>query len=204
VIYKRAVEDAQGPEKAREKFRLQWTENAEHVPPMLLPTNPKRATTTWLIDYMPVIEQGLVDLAAWVEQGVPPAETTYAFSDGKVALPRSAKTRGGVQPVVEVTANGAVRADAKVGEPVTFTARAEAPDGAGTFTQAQWDLDASGAFALKAEVAPGQTELSLLTTTTFEAPGVYFVTCRVRLNRNGDPTARRQIENLASARVVVT
>lgn len=204
VIYKRAVEEAQGPEKAREKFRLQWTQNAEHVPPMLLPTNPKRATTTWLIDYMPVIEQGLVDLAAWVEQGVAPAETTYEFSDGKVTLPRSAKARGGVQPVVEVTANGALRTDAKVGESVTLTAHAEAPAGAGTFTQAQWDLDASGAFALKAEVAPGQTELTLSTIVTFDKPGVYFVTCRVRLNRDGDPTARRQLENLASARVIVT
>src|SRR3546814_17182819 len=58
IIYKQAVEAAQGPEKAREKFRLQWTENAEHVTPLLLPTNPARATTTWLLDYMPSIEQG--------------------------------------------------------------------------------------------------------------------------------------------------
>src|SRR3546814_20335370 len=41
IIYKQAVEAAQGPEKAREKFRMQWTENAEHVTPMLLPTNPE-------------------------------------------------------------------------------------------------------------------------------------------------------------------
>ena len=53
-------------------------------------------------------------------------------------------------------------------------------------------------------MSPGQTELTLSTTTTFDKPGVYFVTCRVRLNRHGDPAARRQIENLASARVVVT
>src|SRR3546814_17464862 len=75
IIYKQAVEAAQGPEKAREKFRLQWTENAEHVTPLLLPTNPARATTTWLIDYMPSIEQGLADLATWVEKGIQPAET---------------------------------------------------------------------------------------------------------------------------------
>lgn len=203
VIYKRAVENAQGPKAAREKFRLQWTQNAEHVPPMLLPSCAERATSTWLINYMPIIEQGLADLAAWVEQGVPPAETAYVFADGKVSLPSSAKARGGVQPVVAVTVDGAVRFDAKVGQPVTFTAQAEAPEGAGTFTQAQWDLDATGAFALEAEVPPGQTELTLRTTTRFDRPGVYFVTCRVRLNRQGDPTARRQLENLASARVVV-
>ncbi|CAN5143089.1 hypothetical protein BH10PSE2_BH10PSE2_05790 [soil metagenome] len=204
VIYKRAVEEVQGAEKAREKFRLQWTQNAEHVPPMLLPTHPTRATTTWLIDYMPVIEQGIVDLAAWVEQGTPPAETSYAFADGKVTLPASAKARGGIQPVVHVTANGALRTDARVGETVTFVASAEAPEGAGTFTQAQWDMDASGAFAKAAEVSLGQTALSLTTTATFDKPGVYFVTCRVRLNRQGDPKARRQVENLASARVIVS
>jgi hypothetical protein len=204
VIYKRAVEQVQGPEKAREKFRLQWTQNAEHVPPMLLPTNPKRATTTWLIDYMPIIEQGLVDLAAWVETGVAPAETTYAFVDGKVTLPRSASERGGVQPVVEVTANGAARAEAKVGEPVNIVAHAEAPPGAGTFTSAHWDLDASGRFAVDARVAPGLSELTLSHTHVFDKPGTYFVTCRARLNRHGDPAARRQLENLASARIVVT
>lgn len=203
IIYKRAVEQAQGPERARERFRLQWTENAEHVPPMLLPSNPKRATTTWLIDYMPIIEQGLVDLAAWVEKGVPPAETSYTFADGKISLPASARERGGVQPVVEVTANGQVRAEVGVGETVTITAAAEAPPGAGTFTQAHWDLDASGRFALAAEAPPGQTTLTVSTTHSFDRPGTYFVTCRVRLNREGDPAARRQIENLASARVVV-
>src|SRR3546814_4516381 len=38
IMYKQAVEAAQGPEKAREKFRLQWTENAEHVTPLPQPT----------------------------------------------------------------------------------------------------------------------------------------------------------------------
>ncbi len=105
---------------------------------------------------------------------------------------------------MEVTANGTVRTDVKVGEPVTLTVHAEAPEGAGTFTQAHWDLDASDAYSLRAEVAPGQTDLTLSTTIAFDKPGVYFVTCRVRLNRHGDPSARRQVENLASARVVVT
>src|SRR3546814_4226046 len=104
IIYKQAVEAAQGPEKAREKFRLQWTENAEHVTPLLLPTNPARATTTWLIDYMPSIEQGLADLATCVEKGIQPAETSHSFSDGKVILPAGAGARGGPKPVVRVPA----------------------------------------------------------------------------------------------------
>ena len=204
VIYKRAVEQVQGPDAARERFRLQWTQNAEHVPPMLLPSNPVRATTTWLINYMPSIEQGLADLAAWVERGVPPAETTYEFTDGKVSMPPTAQARGGTQPVVSVTANGEVRADVRPGTPVTLQVEAEAPPGAGSFTQVQWDLDGSGGFSVDQPIERGQTALSLSMDHAFEKPGTYFVTARVRLNREGDPAARRQIENLASARVVVT
>jgi hypothetical protein len=203
VIYQRAVLQAQGPERARERFRLQWTENAEHVPPMLLPSNPKRATTAWLIDYMPSIEQGLVDLAAWVEKGVPPAETHFSFADGKVSLPASAKEREGTQPVVTVTANGAIRAAVRPGAAVTVEVKAEAPPGAGTFTQVHWDFDGSGGFAVSQPVQPGQTELNLSMSHAYDKPGVYFATARVRLNRNGDPAARRQVENLASARIVV-
>jgi hypothetical protein len=203
VIYQRAVEQAQGPEKARERFRQQWTQNAEHVPPMLLPSNPKRATTTWLIDYMPSIEQGLVDLAAWVEKDVPPPETHYTFADGKVSLPATAKERGGTQPVVHVTVGGRTRCQARPGAPVTVDLRAEAPAGAGTFTRVDWDIDGSGAFATSQPIEPGQTELTLSTSHAFALPGTYFVTARVRLNRDGDPAARRQVENLASARVVV-
>ena len=203
VIYQRAVEQAQGPEKARERFRLQWTQNAEHVPPMLLPSNPKRATTTWLINYMPSIEQGLVDLAAWVEQGVPPAETQFEFVDGKVSLPASAKARGGTQPVVSVLAKGQIRAEARPGEAVTVTVAAEAPPGAGTFTYVDWDFDGSGQFAVSQSLEPGRTELKLSTTHAYDQPGTYFASVRVRLNREGDPKGRRQIENLASARIVV-
>ncbi len=203
VIYKRAVEQAQGAEKARERFRLQWTQNAEHVPPMLLPSNPKRATTTWLIDYMPSIEQGLVDLAAWVEKGIVPAETAFDFVDGKVSLPADAKARGGTQPVVTVLAKGALRADARPGESVALTLSAEAPPGAGTFTHVHWDFDGSGQFATSVPVEPGQTALSLSAAHAYDQPGTYFATARVRLNRHGDPAARRQVENLASARIVV-
>jgi hypothetical protein len=203
VIYKRAVEEVQGHERARERFRLQWTQNAEHVPPMLLPSVPKRSTTTWLIDYMPSIEQGLVDLAAWVEKGAAPAETQYVFKDGKVTLPATAKERGGTQPVVNVTANGGLRAEVKAGETVTVTVRAEAPPGAGTFTQAQLDFDGSGGFATPHPIESGQEEIAFSVTHTYAEPGTYFATARVRLNREGDPAARRQVENLASARIVV-
>lgn len=203
VIYKQAVEAAQGPEKARERFRLQWTENAEHVPPMLLPSNPMRATSTWLIDYMPSIEQGLVDLATWVEKGVPPPETSYTFTDGKVSLPATAAARGGTQPVLKVTADDEVRIEVRVGQKFTLQVEAEAPPGAGTITQLDWDLDGSGAFATGQPVAAGQTRVTLSTSHSYDRAGTYFPVARARLNREGDPGAPRQVENLAAARVVV-
>src|ERR1700734_4500247 len=65
VIYEEATIRAQGPQRAKERFCLRWTENAEHISPSFLPTSLKRATSTWLIDYMPIIEQSLVDLCDW-------------------------------------------------------------------------------------------------------------------------------------------
>ncbi|MDB5687508.1 MAG: hypothetical protein JWR77_2097, partial [Rhizorhabdus sp.] len=203
IIYKRAVEAAQGPEKARERFRLQWTENAEHVTPLLLPSNPLRSTSTWLIDYMASIEQGLADLATWVEQGIPPAETTYSFADGKVSLPARASERGGTQPVVGVRANGAVRVEVKPGEAVTLLVDAEAPPGAGTITHVDWDFDGSGRFAVAQPITLGQTRVSLTIDHAWDRPGTHFAAARVRLNREGDPAAARQVENLAAARIVV-
>ncbi len=99
--------------------------------PAWLPPSPLRASNTWLVDYTPIIEQGLVDLARWVEEGVAPASTSYEYVDGQVRLPATAAERGGVQPVVSVTANGGAMRQVAVGEPVTLSVQAEAPAAGG-------------------------------------------------------------------------
>src|SRR3546814_3853318 len=43
LSYKRAVDQAQGPTGAEENFRIRWTENAEHTPPMMVPAQPNRS-----------------------------------------------------------------------------------------------------------------------------------------------------------------
>src|SRR3546814_14584851 len=93
---------------------------------------------------MPSIEQGLADLATWVEKGIPPAETSYSFSDGKVSLPAGAAERGGTQPVVRVPAEGKACLEASVGQHVMLRVEAEAPPGAGTSTHLDWDFDGYG------------------------------------------------------------
>jgi len=206
IIYEGAVLGTQGPEGAEERFRLQWTENAEHIGPAMLPSSPLRASNTWLVDYNPIIEQGLFDLVRWVEDGVAPESTTYEYVDGQVRLPATAAERGGVQPVVRVTADGGVRTDVRVGSPVTLEVHAEVPPAGGTLVSVQWDFDGKGTFPFThPEVDGTQTEITLTTTHTYDTPGTYFATAMVASHRDGDVSARhRRLPNLASARVVVT
>jgi hypothetical protein len=206
IVYRNAVLRAQGEEGARERFRLRWTENAEHGPSAMVPSLPNRAASTWLIDYMPVIEQSLADLIDWVEHGVDPVDTAFEFADGKVLLSPDAGERRGIQPVVAVTANGAVRAEVAVGEPVSLELRATVPPGAGTIIHADWDFDGTGTFPFEHSDVDGSAASVVLSTThAFEQAGEYFVTGRVHSHRAGDVSATScRVPNLAQARVVVS
>jgi hypothetical protein len=205
VIYANAVAQAQGEAGAAERFRLRWTENAEHVPPMILKSPVGRAVNTWLVDYLPVIEQSLKDLVDWVENGVAPSATAYQYHDGLITLPTTAAERGGIQAVVTVTANGEARAEVSVGEAVTLAVNAEVPAGAGTVIAVQWDFDGSGSYPFQQDVDGTAAKVSLETTHAFDRPGTYFVTAKVESHRDGDVAATsRRVPNLAQARVVVS
>lgn len=203
--YKSAVERVYGVEGAKEKFRIRWTENAEHVPPFMAASQPGRANNTWLINYQPVIEQCLVDLAAWVEQGIEPAGSAFEYRDGKITLPATAADRGGIQAVVTATANGAARVEVRVGELVTLAMQAELPPGAGTIIGVSWDFDGSGTYPESSKVDGTASKVELSVTHRFHEPGTYFATVLVESHREGDVNATaRRIPNLAAARVVVS
>lgn len=205
IVYRDAVQRAQGDDGSKERFRLRWTEHAEHGPAFMVPSMPNRASHTWLIDYSPVLEQSLLDLFAWVEQGVEPAGTNFEWAGSRVYLPDDAKERGGIQPVISVTANGQARAEVRVGEPVTLELNAEVPPGAGTIIAAEWDFDGTGSFPFQHPDVDG-TSASVTRTTThsFERPGTFFVTGRVYSHRSGDVSADScRIPNVGQARVVV-
>jgi hypothetical protein len=206
VEYREGVIAVQGPEAAARKYRLRWTENAEHATAENVPSMPNRNSTTWLIDYVPIIEQCLADLTRWVEDDIDPDATTYELSDGKIILPPSAAERGGVQPVVRVTANGGPRAEVKAGEPVTLEVHAEAPRQGGTIIAAQWDFDGSGAYPFHhADLDGTAKQVTLTTTHAWDRPGTYFATALVHSHVDGDVAATsRRLPNLASARVVVS
>lgn len=201
---KNNVEKERGDEAAK-YFCLRWVENAEHVPPGMAASPPGRNINTFLIDYQPYIEQSLVDLAAWVEQGVEPVGTNFEYQDGKVTLPPTAAERAGIQAVVKVTANDGARAEVAVGEDVQLRVEAEVPPGTGTVISVKWDFDGSGTYPFAHDIDGSAARVDLKTTHSFDRPGTYFVTAMVESHRDGDVKATsRRVPNLGAARVVVT
>ena len=112
--FTRRSRPAQGGGGAR-KFRLRWTESAEHGPPDMLPTVLAGGPNTWLIDYPGIKEQSLKDLVDWVEGGVEPSGTNYTYEDGRVSLPATAAERGGIQPFGQSPRSGGPRAEVRSG-----------------------------------------------------------------------------------------
>jgi len=117
---------------------------------------------------------------AVVEEDVAPASTSYQYVDGQVRLPATAAERGGVQPVVSVTANGGALATVSVGEPVTLSVQADTPAAGGTIVSVQWDFDGQGTYPYSDPSVDGTaTSVTLTTTHTYDAPGTYFATALV-------------------------
>jgi len=202
---KNNVERVCGPEEAARKFRLRWTENAEHGPPGMMSPAGIRASNTWLIDPGPVIEQCLFDLVDWVEHDADPVSTNFELRDGQIVLPPTAVERGGIQPVVSVTVNGGARAEVALGEPVTLAVRAEVGPGVGTLVSVRWDFDGTGTFPFQHDDIDGSaTVVERSTTHVYDRPGTYFVAAQVQSHREGAGGDEfRRIPNVASARVVV-
>jgi hypothetical protein len=181
-----------------DNFRLWFTDNALHG------DDETQESPTHTVSYLGVLHQALRDLSRWVEEGVaPPPSTRYEVVDGQVMVPSDAAQRGGIQPVVSLTANGGERADVAVGDVVTFHANARVPQGAGVIVTVEWDFDGTGSFSVaeSIEVAEGVVAQHQF---SFAEPGVYFPTVRVAAHRNGDRTSPyARVQNLARVRVVV-
>jgi PKD domain len=185
---------------AGNKYRLWFTENALHG------YNEDKDARTRVVSYLPVLQQALRDVSAWVEKGTsPPANSGYRVDDGQVILAATAKERAGVQPVVTVTANGKTRAVVKPGKPVKFSATVSVPPDTGKIISARWDFDGSGSFAEIAGLPPKPAASGTFSTKhSFSTSGTYFVTIKVESQRDGDPnTPFARIPNLARVRVVV-
>ena len=183
-----------------DNFRIWFVDHALHG------DSTKQEDPTHTVSYLGVLQQALRDLSNWVEKGQPaPQSTSYKMVDGQVVVPPTAAERKGIQPVITVEANGHARAEVAVGELVTLTARIDMPKQAGSIVAAEWDLDGSGSYGVKADL--NETRASLLTVKLahrFDKPGTYFVTLRAASQRTGDrETPFARVQNLGRARVVV-
>ena len=185
-------------ESTDDNFRLWMTENALHG------DSEKQEHPGHTISYLGVLQQALRDLAAWVEDGVDPAATTfYELVDSQIVVPATAAERRGVQPTVTLSANGGAFAAVAVGEEVELSVTAETP-GVGRIVAVDWDLVGSDSFDEPEPVSPAES-VTAVRRKAFDAPGVYFPVVRVTAHRDGDAAARfARLQNLARVRVVVS
>ena len=204
------IEREQG-EGRHERYRMWWIENSPHAEPsLLLPlVTAQKDGDKWnaqLVSYFGATCQALRDLVRWCEDGVAPAPgTTYEFTrDGGLVLPDTAAQRGGVQPVVTLTANGATRADVKAGDEVQLRGVATQPPGAGGIVWTEWDFEGTGRNPSRVPADRDTEVLEIEATHRFEQPGTYFVTLRAGGHRDGIKGTGLAVENLARARVVVS
>ena len=162
------------------------------------------------MSYLGVLQQALLDLSNWVEKGIEPATTTnYKVVAGQVLVPETADERGGIQPVVDVTINGAKRVEISAGESVTLNAVVEIPKGQGKLVYAAWDLDGSGEFKnvvdlADVKVSKDGSRVEFSQKYRFTEKGTHFPVLRVAAQRKGDAeTLFTKIYNLDRVRVVV-
>lgn len=205
--YRTLVQKALGS-RFDDNYRLYFVDHCLHTTQTVWPGDPRPVVTTRLISYAGVIQQALRDLSDWVEKGLaPPPSTSYKMLDGQVLVPVTAAERQGLQPVVEVKANGGVRADVTVGEKVEFTAVIEVPQGAGTVVGAEWDFEGAGDYPVveKFDFSNNSfVRMTLKTTYAFSKPGTYFPALRATSQRQGAfKTPHARIQNLGRVRVVV-
>jgi len=165
---------------------------------------------TRLVSYLGVLYQALRDISAWVEKGIPPPpSTSYKVVDGQIVVPSTAAERLGIQPVVLLTANGAVRAEVSVGQPVKFSATIQLPPNTGKIVGAEWDFEGEGTYPVAQPVSEGTSNASgssvtVTITHSFAKPGTYFPALRASSQREGDASAVfARVQNLGRVRVVV-
>jgi len=177
-----------------------------HTPSKSMTNGLKPAIATRIVNFGPVLQQALRDVAAWTEKDIePPASTSYEVVDGQVQVPPTAAERKGVQPVVVARVNGSARADVKVGERVTFSAVIEAPPDTGSIVGVEWDFEGEGDFPESQKLENTKSQrVEVETTYAFSAPGTYFPAVRASSHRDGkSDTPYARISNLDRVRVVV-
>jgi len=194
-----------GAEAVREQLSINFLDHAAHIPAHFYPTTDAPTPTSRLIDYEACLHQAVRDVIAWVEHGIEPTRSNYQrTASNAIELPQDA-SRGGLQPVVSLRVNGALRADVSAGETVELAITAEAPAGTGTITRVEIDPEGRGVWTAWDEpLKAGATRVRLKRIQRYATGGTWFPSIRVTTHRSGDAQAKFcQVQNLGRARVVV-
>ena len=196
--YRSKVKEALGS-GFNDHFAIWFIDHAHH-------DNPSNARArAHAVNFSGALQQALRDVSSWVEQGVRPADTQYRVVDSQVTVPTKAAERGGIQPTIELNANGGMRAAVSVGQPVSFTATIEVPPNAGQVVAAEWDFEGTGDYPSAQQLDTPKPLVQFSVSHTYTKPGSYFAVLRATSQREGEPrTAYGRVQNIARVRVVVS
>jgi hypothetical protein len=189
VSYAERIKRTLGPKKAEQTMRFYLHDNGRHAQGAGEPG---------------VFQQSMQDLMAWAEKGVaPPPSTRYTIKNGQVIPAASAAERGGLQPVMSLTANTAARAVVSVSQPVLLVGKLEMPPKTGQIVQYGWTIDGKAEPVVTLDKP--QTAVGLNRTLTFDKPGTYVVKLTVHGQRDGlvNPANQTLMQNWQEVRVVV-
>lgn len=192
--YADQVEQSLG-KRSQDSFRLWYNDNADHIGPRM----------DRLVGYRAILEQALRDVSAWAEKGQAPADSTKYDITGatQVEVPGNAAARRGIQPVVELNADGNERIEISAGGSVTLRGKIQVPHNAGRVTGIEWSRTGSGDFAsAPVEARPGPV-VQVSQTFTYGTPGTYFPALRATTEREGADDEFAKVQNLDRVRVVV-
>lgn len=190
-------------EKTDDSFRLWYTDHALHG------DLSKNEDGTRTVSYLGVLHQSLLDISDWVERGkVPSPSTNYVIDNGQVKIPQTAEQRKGIQPVVNLSSNGAKKVVIKKGDSINLSANISLPTNTGKIVSIEWDFDGTGAFSFKQSsfnTSPNNGTITVDLKHQFnKQPGTYFVSVRVASQRDGNAkTPFARIQNIDRLRVVV-
>jgi len=192
--YRSRVQAALGDDY-EEHFQIWFNDYADHVEPH----------NAYLINYMGILQQAVRDVSTWAEQGIVPTKgTTYEVVDSQVIVPSDADARQGVQPVVDLTVNGATKVNVSVEQSVDFIASIKVPTGIGKVIQIEWDFLGTGEF-VSAELEQVAEQLEVKASYMYKEAGIYLAAIRVTSHRAGDVnTAFARVCNVSRLRVVVS
>lgn len=183
-------------------FRIWFTDHALHGDLEQMPGE------HFIVSYLGTLYQALLDLSDWVERGIaPPASSVYTVDDGQVTTPCCATQRLGVQPAVQLLANGSKHAVIMTGETVRFSADVDLPAGTGQLVTAAWSFAGEEGFPVAGEftgVNEDGTKAQVFAEYNYREPGTYFAALRVQASRTGAADdSFIQIYELDRVRVIV-